>query len=86
VSNSRRLPPGNSTSTCGLSVSGIARARLSHTIHLLRGAATGLGVPSGGGVIVHADTSIEPLRRHAQEFRFESTRVTHSLLCAAEGD
>jgi cyanophycinase len=60
-------------------------ARLSHTIHLLAGAATGLGIPSGGGVIVHADTTIEPLRRPAYEFRFEGPRVTHSLLCAADG-
>ena len=38
------------------------------------------GIPAGGGVIVHADTTIEPLRRPAHEFRFEGTRVTHSLL------
>jgi hypothetical protein len=31
------------------------------------------------------DTTIEPLRRPAHEFRFEGTRVTHSLLCAEEG-
>ncbi|MDT5408673.1 MAG: dipeptidase [Mycobacterium sp.] len=61
-------------------------ARLSHTIHLLAGAATGLGIPSGGGVIVHADATIEPLRRPAHEFRFEGPHVTHSLLCAADGD
>ncbi len=61
-------------------------ARLSNTVHLLKGAATGLGIPSGGGVIVHADTTIEPLRRPAHEFRFEGTRVTHSLLCADEGN
>ncbi len=60
-------------------------ARLSRTIHLLEGAATGLGIPSGGGVIVHADITIEPLRRTAHEFRFKGTRVTHSLLCADEG-
>ena len=61
-------------------------ARLSRTIHLLEGAAAGLGIPSGGGVIVHADTTIEPLRRPAHEFRFEGTRVTHSLLCAEKGN
>jgi cyanophycinase len=61
-------------------------ARLSRTIHLLRGAATGLGIPSGGGVIVHADTTIEPVRRPAREFRFERGHVTRSLLRAAEGD
>src|ERR1700741_1862928 len=61
-------------------------AQLSRTIHLLKGAATGLGIPSGGGVIVHADTTIEPLRRPTHEFRFEGGRVAHSLLRAAEGD
>jgi cyanophycinase len=61
-------------------------ARLSRAIHVLQGAATGLGIPSGGGVIVHADTTIEPLRRPAHEFRFEGARVTHSLLPAEEGN
>ena len=61
-------------------------ARLSRAIQSLEGAATGLGIPSGGGVIVHADTSIEPLRRPAHEFRFEGTCVAHSLLCANESD
>ena len=61
-------------------------ARLSRTIHLLEGAATGLGISSGGAVIVHPDAAIEPLRRPAHEFRFEDTRVTHSLLCAEEGN
>jgi cyanophycinase-like exopeptidase len=59
-------------------------ARLSHTLHLLQGAATGLGIPSGGGVIVHADASIEPLRRPAHEFRFDGTQVTNSLVYAEE--
>jgi cyanophycinase len=59
-------------------------ARLSRTIQSLEGAATGLGIPSGGGVIVHADATIEPLRRPAHEFRFDGTGVTHSLVCADE--
>jgi cyanophycinase len=61
-------------------------ARLSRAIRSLQGAATGLGIPSGGGVIVHADTTVEPLRRPAHEFRFDGTRVSHSLLCAEEGN
>ena len=61
-------------------------ARLSRAIHSLQGAATGLGIPAGGGVIVHADNTIEPLRRPAHEFRFEGTHVTHSLLRATEED
>jgi cyanophycinase len=59
--------------------------RLSRTIHSLEGGATGLGLPSGGGVIVHPDVTIEPLRRPAHEFRFDGTGVTHSLLCAEDG-
>lgn len=61
-------------------------ARLSHTIQSLQGAATGLGIPSGSGVIVHPDTTIEPLRRSAHQFRFEGAHVTHSLLPAEEGN
>jgi cyanophycinase len=58
--------------------------RLSEAIHLLQGAATGLGIPTGGGVIVHPDGSIEPLRRPAHEFRFDGTRVATALLYAEE--
>jgi cyanophycinase len=61
-------------------------ARLLRTIHLLQGAATGLGIPAGGGLIVHPDTTIEPLRLPVHEFRFEGAIVTHSLLCAQEGN
>lgn len=57
-------------------------ARLSRTIRSLEGAATGLGIPSGGGVVVHPDSTIEPLRRPAHEFRFDGTGVIHALLCA----
>jgi cyanophycinase-like exopeptidase len=59
-------------------------ARLSRAIQLLKGAATGLGVPSGGGAIVHADTTIEPLRYPAHEFRLDGDRVVRSLLPAGE--
>jgi cyanophycinase len=60
-------------------------ARLSRTIESLQGAAIGLGIPSGSGVIVYTDSTIEPLRRPAHQFRFEGTHVTHSLLHAEEG-
>jgi len=55
-------------------------ARLSATIHSQKGAATGVGIPAGGGVVVHTDATIEPLRRPAHEFRFDGDRVTHALL------
>ncbi|WP_333895142.1 Type 1 glutamine amidotransferase-like domain-containing protein [Mycolicibacterium gadium] len=55
-------------------------ARLARTIDLLDGTVAGLGIPSGGGVIVHPDATIEPLRRAAHEFRSERGRIAHSLL------
>jgi cyanophycinase-like exopeptidase len=58
--------------------------RLSSVVHLLEGAVIGLGIPSGGGVIVYPDATIEPLRRPAHEFRFYGTRMTHSLLYPPE--
>lgn len=61
-----------------------AWARLSHAVHLLRGSTTGLGIPSGGGVVVHADDTIEPLRHPAHEFRYDGTGVVHTLLRAEE--
>jgi cyanophycinase len=59
-------------------------ARLSRTIHLLEGAASGLGIPSGGGAIVQTDTTVKALRRPAHEFRSEGTHVTQSLLYPEE--
>jgi cyanophycinase-like exopeptidase len=55
-------------------------ARLSRTIESLKGAANGVGIPSGGGIIVRADGTIDPLQHPAHEFRFDGTRVTRSLL------
>ncbi len=63
-----------------------AWARLSRAIDSLQGAATGIGISSGGGVIVHTDATIEPLRRPADEFRFDGASVTHSLLYAEDRD
>ena len=59
-------------------------ARLSRTIRSLEGAATGVGIPSGGGVVVHQDFTVEPLRLPAHEFRYDDGRVAHSLLWADE--
>jgi cyanophycinase len=61
-------------------------SRLSSTIHLLEGAAIGLGIPTGGGVVVHPDGEIEPLRQPAHEFLFDGSRLTHSLLCPPKDD
>ncbi len=55
-------------------------ARLAGTIDAMEGAAAGLGIPSGGGLIVHDDATVEPLRHPVHEFRYEGTAVVHSLL------
>ncbi|WP_406815070.1 Type 1 glutamine amidotransferase-like domain-containing protein [Mycobacterium sp. M23085] len=57
-------------------------ARLSRTIQLLEGTATGLGIPAGGGVIAQADGTIEPLRLPAYEFRLQGSVVARSVLPA----
>jgi cyanophycinase len=60
--------------------------RLSRAIRSLEGRAVGLGIPSGGGVVVHPDATTEPVRKHAREFRFERARLTQSVLHAASQD
>ncbi|CQD18014.1 Peptidase family S51 [Mycobacterium europaeum] len=57
-------------------------ARLARAIESLRGAAIGLGIPSGGGVVAHTDGMIEPLRRPAHKLVFDGIRVVHSLVRA----
>lgn len=55
-------------------------ARLSRAIQMIKGSVPGLGIPSGGGVIVHANGAVEPLRHPAHTVTFEGTDVKHSLL------
>lgn len=56
--------------------------RLSRAIQTLKGTTTGLGIPSGGGVIAQPDGTVEPLRRPVHEFRFQGAGVTRSVLPA----
>lgn len=60
-------------------------ARLSNAVHLLEGTVVGLGIPTGGGLVVHPDTAIEPIRHPVHEFTFDGSRVTHCLLWPREG-
>jgi cyanophycinase len=55
-------------------------ARLARAIQTLQASATGLGIPSGGGVIAHPDGTVEALRRPAHRLTFDSTRGVHSEL------
>lgn len=57
-------------------------ARLSRAIQTLGGSVTGLGIPTGAGVIAHTDGTIEAVRRPAHRFTFEGADVTRSLLPA----
>lgn len=60
--------------------------RLSNAVRILEGSSTGLGLPTGGGIVFHSDGTAEPLRRPIHEFSFVGTRVEHSLLFPASDD
>ncbi len=53
---------------------------LSDTIHLLEGTARGVGIPSGGGLIVHPDGTLEPVRRQVEEFSFRDGNLRRAVL------
>jgi cyanophycinase len=56
--------------------------RLSTTIHLLEGGAAGLGIPSGGGLMVHADGSLEPIRSSIDCYTFSKGKLQHVVAAA----
>lgn len=41
---------------------------------------------SGGGAVVHADGTLEPVRRPAHEFRVVNAHLAHKLLPVGTGD
>jgi len=45
----------------------------------------GLGIPSGGGMIYHADGSVEPIRYPLHEFSLAQGRVNRNLLLPKDG-
>jgi cyanophycinase len=59
-------------------------ARLSRTIHMLEGSVTGLGIPTGGGILAHPDGTLEALRRPVDEFSWDGTRLKQSILLPVE--
>ena len=59
-------------------------ARLSRTIHMLEGTVSGIGIPTGGGIVAHPDGTLEALRRPADEFSWNGTRVKQSILLPVE--
>jgi cyanophycinase len=59
-------------------------ARLSRTIHMLEGTVTGLGIPTGGGIVAHPDGTLEALRRPVDEFSWDGSRIKQSILLPTE--
>lgn len=55
-------------------------ARLSSTIYLLEGGAAGLGIPTGGGLAVHADGTLEPIRTAVDHYTFSQGKFQHAVL------
>jgi cyanophycinase-like exopeptidase len=53
---------------------------LAGTIHLLEGAAIGLGIPHGGGLIAHPDGMLEPVRHAVEEFTYTDGKLRRSVL------
>ncbi len=52
---------------------------LSSTIHLLEGGAAGLGIPSGGGLAMHADGSLEPIHKGVDYYTFSKGKLHHAV-------
>jgi cyanophycinase len=50
------------------------------TIELLDGAATGIGIPTGGGLVFYPDQSIEAIRHSLCELSMRNGVINHSLL------
>jgi peptidase E len=54
--------------------------RLKRAISLLDGAAKGIGIPSGGGLIYYPDQSIEAIRHPLHEFSIQDGEINAALL------
>ena len=61
-------------------------ARLTSTVRMLEGTATGIGIPSGGGIAFEPDGTARALRHAVHEFSCSGGRIVHSLLLPPEND
>lgn len=61
-------------------------SRLRRAIRLLDGAAKGIGIPAGGGLIYHPDRRVEALRRPLYEFSIEGGGIREMLLLPKQGE
>jgi len=55
-------------------------ASLKETIQLLNGTATGIGIPTGGGLVYRPDQSIEAIRHPLYELSMRDGVISYSLL------
>lgn len=60
-------------------------ARLRHAVQEGGAAFRGLGVPTGGGVLLHADNALEPVRHAATLIEWQGERLVDVLLAPGEG-
>lgn len=59
---------------------------LRRMVRLKMGYARGIGIPTGGGMIYHADGSIEPVRFPLHEFSLKDDEMTQDLLLPASSE
>lgn len=57
---------------------------LKKTLRLLSGAAKGIGIPTGGGLVYYPDQSVEAIRHPLSAFSIEGGGVRHDLLLPKE--
>lgn len=57
---------------------------LKRTLQLLNGAAKGIGIPTGGGLVYYPDQSIEAIRHPLCAFSIEGEEVRHASLLPKE--
>jgi cyanophycinase-like exopeptidase len=55
-------------------------ARLAEVVAKLEGGRYGIGIPSGGGAIIHPDLAVEPVRKPLTEIRFVDGERKRALL------
>jgi hypothetical protein len=59
--------------------------RLRRAIRLLDGAAKGIGIPTGGGLIYHPERRVEAVRRPLHELSAEGGEISDALLLPKQG-
>lgn len=61
-------------------------ARLKHTVRTMGNNMAGLGIPSGGGIIYHADQTLEAVRQPVNEFTMNQEKMMYCLVYPPDAD